>query len=816
MADLTALGTGTITFTGLGIDKIVGLTPDEVGILAATTGAIGEADTEIGGLFQTRLTAALLQYIDLTATYTWDGTTTVLSADTSEVEVDDYIQLNTDGQLFKVITVTTDTSVEIENPNSLTIPTGSTTSSKAVQSLPVESAFEWPDSGRVSLNGIAYTYASRTQLTLDGITHQLNGETIPGLFRNHRLQATVTDVTKARSALDLVRRAMLVAFAEEDDLSALGRNLGVPRLPFLKSDDLFRRIIQALAYNPRGTFYGIELALNGLVGEGNFEISEHLIKFNNTVFIKLLGAATTEEISEGKAFITGRTSQPAVTNDTLNIPAAVVTRGAVGGVRWKDEDHLTDLSGTPAPPYPTGDLISEYSGETPKPVWAASGGHTEGVDVTFISADGGVLEMTTSAADIWYRHLMRIQPESEARASWLINIPTAGTLTSSYLHGIRVLDTNSGLAFGIRDGTAGSTFRVAFANLAFGTIIGSNTVELSRDTYHDIEIRKDGTNAVELWVNGVFQFSEPYASFPAATLHTVDWGRFTGPDSEMRIKHVAFYAKTLTDYWSARGTTADVGAPLPDNQIDVNATIFQSGVDVGKRLVTRGSGVTNPQGGNNNGIWEVLLDTAPQVATLIGTRYEAAILQSAFPTRVTLPTQGQQFQYPDDLGKEIEILDSGLGNSGSYTIVTLLEPGTLADLSAGASPPPAMTNIAVVSGASFVTEIVDWRINPKFVTEANLEWEMSDAGDVTGTLLTLRQNLPITTGGYTRVLDVLFSEVLSAQILLDTNIANILLQEFPDLLFSYYPFYISDPLGFVRAYLDDITAAGVIPDYLFD
>jgi hypothetical protein len=31
--------------------------------------------------------------------------------------------------------------------------------------------------------------------------------------------------------------------------------------------------------------------------------------------------------------------------------------------------------------------------------------------------------------------------------------------------------------------------------------------------------------------------------------------------------------------------------------------------------------------------------------------------------------------------------------------------------------------------------------------------------------------------------------------------------------YEFYPFYIADPLGYVRSYLDAITAAGVIPDY---
>jgi len=63
---------------------------------------------------------------------------------------------------------------------------------------------------------------------------------------------------------------------------------------------------------------------------------------------------------------------------------------------------------------------------------------------------------------------------------------------------------------------------------------------------------------------------------------------------------------------------------------------------------------------------------------------------------------------------------------------------------------------------------------------------------------------------------VMYSNVLSAQALLNALIVNQIIAEIPDLLFSHYPFYIADPLGFVRTYLDSITAAGVIPDFLIE
>jgi hypothetical protein len=66
----------------------------------------------------------------IAAVFTWDGTTTVLSPDTSEVLVGNFIRLTADGQLFEVSAINTDVDVTILNPGGLTIPTGATASAK--------------------------------------------------------------------------------------------------------------------------------------------------------------------------------------------------------------------------------------------------------------------------------------------------------------------------------------------------------------------------------------------------------------------------------------------------------------------------------------------------------------------------------------------------------------------------------------------------------------------------------------------------------------------------------------------------------------
>ena len=93
--------------------------------------------------------------VALAQTYTWAGTTTVTSGNTSEVVVGDWIKLDADGQYFEVSVVTPNVSVTILNPGGLTIPTGATASSK----LKLTISYLYEDSSNVEQ---AYTFATPT------------------------------------------------------------------------------------------------------------------------------------------------------------------------------------------------------------------------------------------------------------------------------------------------------------------------------------------------------------------------------------------------------------------------------------------------------------------------------------------------------------------------------------------------------------------------------------------------------------------------------------------------------------------------------
>src|SRR3990172_2599988 len=155
--------------------------------------------------------------------------------------------------------------------------------------------------------GKLYAYASRTTSTFVGLT--------PPLAEDLREMTPLVDWSRTYSALDLARRSVLVDYAEDEFLDALGRNYGVFRFPGL-TDDSFRSMIKALAFAPKGTIHTIETVLTYLVGAGNFEVFEDLVNFPNIVFITL--DATVDAGSQlGQKFFHARETPTSLTAATV-------------------------------------------------------------------------------------------------------------------------------------------------------------------------------------------------------------------------------------------------------------------------------------------------------------------------------------------------------------------------------------------------------------------------------------------------------------------------------------------------------------------
>jgi hypothetical protein len=682
----------------------------------------------------------------------------------------------------------------------------------------VESAIDWPTSGQVVVFGTRYDYALRSDTTLEGITYEDGDTTVVGAAVDITVETIVTDVSLDRSAMDALRGAMLVTRAEGKDLNVVGRNIGVNRIPSIPSDDLFREIIKAVAYNPRGTIYGMELFLDAALGSGNYEIIEDLIEDPNTVKVRLLADASTLLESEGKAFIEGNEFKLPSSSTTVSITEAVVTDGVVHSVLLKDENHTSDFRSAK----PSVERLVEFVGDTGTQLWTYEGDN-EAIDVTVLSNDQGTEIDDSAVADVArYRHPLRIQPESYASVNIVTYLDSTGTWftgsTAAEQWGVSIFDGFRDIGWGTWKRSTG-IFRLSFRN---GSTSFGDRVELPFDTYYAIEMRKYGQERVELWIDGSLRLSTAYSNFTTASaLTSLTIGsssvaaRPTG-----RIKQCGYFVHTDTDYWGGRGAAGAVLATGPQD-LDVGGgdAIFVGG-DVGKRVFVRGGAVgTSPGTGSNNGTFEISVVNSAQNVTLVGEDQLAGFVETGNPNQFN--AADRVFQYPDDIGKSVVISGATApSNNGARTIIRLLDPdddtdysapGVAPDLDAFDTRHPTKTDKAIVSGGSpYITEAgLNWVLNPIFADETPLDWEVADVGSVSGTTITLAQALPITSP--LPVVSVTFSKVLSAQLLENILTANTLVSAGPPREYTHYPFYLADPLGFVRTYLELLTAAGVIP-----
>ena len=675
--------------------------------------------------------------------------------------------------------------------------------------LNVESTLDWPEDGKIGIGGILYYYTGKTDTTLTGISHIADGSSVAGLAVDHNSDSSVIDVSLQRSTLERLRRSFLVEYAEGEDLKVVGRNIGVNYLPLFGDDDKFREIIKVMAYNPKGTVHGLELALTGLVGAGNFEIYEDLIMHPCTVFFKIDQSVLTDNVSAGKTYLTGHAwDYLAGSQNALSLSAAPTT---VQSVTLKDLGEEFDFRND----RPSALTYAYFEGETPAGAWDWAGSDTENTGTEGTSASWVVagshtrLKSINASGTAYYRMPdtkgARITEDSHVEVSTTMQIPTGAGLSAGKLlqASISLFDG----AYIVRAGIESDRSFGLFATEGGGHL--GSTVTLAFDQFYDVTIRKYADDRVDLYVDGQLVDTQNYSAFTASTTnHRIEFGIDGTPAINMEVWFREFNAHITNriDYWSARENgTGTVSIADPVRFILSGSSYTFIGADVGKGL--RIFGAANKK---NNGDWEIASFSGGTEVDLIGpTHEESASVSISNPTRITVDMPNS-FKYPDDIGKKIVISGSGLGNDGTYTISKLLQEGTFTDFSTFLTPgKEEYTTICEVSSATFVTEDnLDWYFKPDFATETGLDWGQADAGSVSGSNLTLRQAL----WANNLVMEISYSDVLTAQLLKDTDVGNLVIQTTPDVLYEYYPFYLADPLGELVAYLDTITAAGVIPE----
>lgn len=320
-----------------------------VGLIEATTSAIGEELTKLFGFASTRLTAQANPETQVQSginSMTYDGNVTVtLTAGTYLPGVANPMRLRVlSGAaqgLEAIISLRNNgTTVTLAAP----LPGAAAFAGASFQivndadaTLTVENTLEFAPAnspGRLVMDGVVYFYAGLTPTSFTGLTRDDGtGLIVKGVAQVHAVLAIVSDYSRALSALDAYRRSFLLGYAVGSDLNVVGANLGVNRPPELIDDTVFRNLISAVAYSPRGTIFSMEQVLDVLLGEtviasGSFNASGSGDPFHVTL---VSGAFPVDPISGLRFRVTtgyqaGRTirikTRNSGTDITLNEPMA--------------------------------------------------------------------------------------------------------------------------------------------------------------------------------------------------------------------------------------------------------------------------------------------------------------------------------------------------------------------------------------------------------------------------------------------------------------------------------------------------------------
>lgn len=616
----------------------------------------------------------------------------------------------------------------------------------------------------------------------------------------------VVDASQSYSAIDKLRRALLTAYAEGDELDRIGRRYGVQRLPAL-GDEIYRCLLQTLPYLPKGTVYGLELLLECLYPGGGWEIYEDLESFPNQVFILLDSVIGTTNISEGKTWMvpTGADVTPSVDP---------VLGGTPQGQRKRERKTITGVSAMAAlahTPTKVVDLLVEpylqtlEMGVLPSaaaPAWTfvSVAGGAEGPSFAIVATGPGqtALEHTPDAAppsSTGGRYSRALD-----RQDWVVGSrvafgcwwkPVTLTLTPGHPWSVEVDDSVVGRKYGafwsptgwLLGGTLADPGAVS-GTWSGGPLVAGRwyRIEVVRET------RPNGRHEVVLYRDGKEEARANVAGFVVSGGSTISFGYSgsAGQDWTVYWDRVRVQVSSTRNHFNLR--RAD-GAFAGTAQMTSAAALFVAG-DTGRKIRIR-TGDTRARG-----VWGVTYVSGTTLAL-------AGVVQADVATVGTelglhyVDTLDPSF-VAGDVGKQITLSGSVLGNNGTRTILAYVNPKRVR-----------------VSGAVFVNEQgIDWRFHPydgvtsgNFPVQSGVEWELVDAGTVAGTTVTPRDPFPIASGN----VDAQYTTIPSAQILRNEFVANEGAAAGPP--DEYYPFYVFDVDRATRALVDSVTIAGVLPAY---
>jgi hypothetical protein len=619
--------------------------------------------------------------------------------------------------------------------------------------LYVESAYGFPTSGVLIIQGESdpVTYTG-TQVAYGD--HRFTG--CSALENDHRPLDQVVNWTRTESKMDMLRRALLIEYAEERDLDRVTR-LECNR-PRGFSDDDYRTLAKVISYLPRCRVYAFELVLDALYPGGGYTIYESLAEHPGVIFIEIPPAIGDSE--EGRAFMNAIDEKD---SDTATQVTLSDTPTSVESIWVQNVEETMAMTVLPSADTPAWTYVAESSG-------------TEG---TYFSISS--------------ERLLHTHPSGTNSGKYRLSVPELGLDYNSIEVWWRpgTLTTVAGYPWKliIEDGEREYALvwdadEVALAQ-ADETLRTSKVTFATGDHWTNFKLVRDGDYVIG-YVNHVQVLKEPVSSFSASSNNRFEFGYTDNGNSNNWTcywDNVRWFVRNRKNYWNLERSDGVLTAV--DANLTSAANKFLSG-DTGKLCFLY---ATEDE---NYGLWRGTYSSGT-VLTLDGVErtdgYASTLANDFDADEARFYSTNPRF-IPRDVGKTLNIVESDVGNDDTYPIVGYVSPNEI------------VVDISGHSAGLITEETIKWKFDPDFVAESSIPWELVDAGSAAAAVLTLRDSLPQATQPVTAH----YTTVESAQTLLNEVEVNAGSG-------ARYPFYLSGVAERIQRILEDVSAAGVIVRY---
>jgi hypothetical protein len=594
------------------------------------------------------------------------------------------------------------------------------------------------------------------------------------LTEDQRENTEVDDASGSIALLDLMRRALCVDHAFDDDLDRCGRNLACSR-PRGMRDEIYRRYLFVRAFLPAATLYAFEQVLTALFPHGGWvmdvnhpypnsdplgwTIYEDLANYPCQVFL-LLPALALSTIYTGRTLLS---AEEDLTSDTAVQVTVGETPQTVRAVTLRDVMQDLAIPG----------LVVLPSADSPAWTFEAEGG-TEAI---FAVAAGGLQQLQSTVNGGRYQRLSPWmgglgEPLVQSLSTWF-RVVALGATPTDHPWALCIRDGSREYCLKWRNNhmLLGSHMDVAVTSVgltALGTAWHLVTLVHRRVVLRDA-VTED---VIEAWLDGVLVLSALASSFSVSTgRRLLSFGYFNcAANQKWKVlwARVRALSTNTRNYWNLRRRDGQLATSSP---LLTSALGLFSPTDTGLRVRLRPTTYAS-----NRGLY-LATYVGPTQLSLAGVPVAGAEVEGT-----SLKTDTPQF-VPEDVGRQARLVGAAHNGAGPYTVTAWIS-----------------SREVTLSGTFTTEDGISFQFEPTFATETGIDWELVGASTAIGKVLTLRDPLPEAAS----LVRAAYTTIPSGQVLRNELVQNA--NADPGM---YYPFYLLDVDQGTRDILEDVKAAGV-------